>query len=360
MLEVAVSRKRGDFLLDASFAAPTPGVIALFGASGAGKTTLVHCLAGLARPDAGRIALNGSVLFDATRGIDVPAERRRVGLVFQDARLFPHLSVEGNLRYGLKRAPQAERRIGFDQVVALLGIAHLLARRPHALSGGERQRVALGRALLAQPRFLLMDEPLASLDAQRKAEVLPYLERLHSEFDLPIVYVSHDWGEVAALADTLVLLEQGRAVAAGPLAELSARVDLPQLSGRGDAGAVIDARVAGHEPQRGLTRLAFPGGELLAPQLDRPVGERLRLRVRAREVVLATEPPRGISVHNVLAGEVTAISDADGPHALVAARVGPTSFLARVTRDAVHRLGLKSGSAVHVLVKSVALDRFDT
>jgi molybdate transport system ATP-binding protein len=360
MLEVDIKRRVGGFALDVAFAAPTPGVVALFGVSGAGKSSVVHALAGLARPDAGRIALDGEVLFDAAAGIDVPAERRRAGVVFQDARLFPHLSVAGNLRYGWKRAAAAGRRIGFDAVVALLGIAPLLDRRPHTLSGGERQRVALGRALLAQPRLLLMDEPLASLDLQRKVEVLPYLERLRGEFGLPIVYVSHDWGEVSTLADSLVLLEQGRAVASGPLGALASRVDLPQLAGRADAGAVIDATVAGHEHARGLSLLDFPGGRLVAPQLAAPVGSALRLRVRAREVVLATEAPRGISVHNVLAGRVAGISDADGPHALVAVAVGPTRFLARITRDAVDRLGLRTDAPVHVLVKTVALDRFDT
>lgn len=360
MLDVELLRRQGDFRLDVRFAATAPGVVAMFGPSGSGKSSVVLGLAGLVRPDQGRIALGDDVLFDSARGIDVPAERRRVGLVFQDARLFPHLAVAANLRYGLRRAPAAERRIGFDQVVGLLGLESLLGRRTQTLSGGERQRVALGRALLAQPRFLLMDEPLANLDAARKAEVLPYLERLHAEFDLPIVYVSHDWAEVAALADTLVLLEQGSVVAAGPLADLASRVDLPQLAGRADAGAVIEATVAAHEDARGLTMLDFPGGRLIAPRLERPLGAVLRLRVRAREVVLATEAPRGISVHNVLAGTVAAISAADGPHAMVAVAIGPTRLLARVTRDAVRRLDLVIGGPVFALVKSVALDRFDT
>lgn len=356
-LAVALSRRLGAFTLDVTFAAPSPGVVALFGPSGAGKSSVVAAVAGLARPDRGRIAIDGSVLLDTDRGVALAPERRRVGVVFQDARLFPHMSVETNLRYGLNRAPRGERRIAFGPVVEMLGIGHLLARRPHTLSGGERQRVAVGRALLAQPRLLLMDEPLAGLDAARKAEVLPFLERLRDAVRLPILYVSHDWGEVSRLADTLVLLDHGRVTAAGPIAALAADPRLP-LAAREGAGAVFDATVAAHLPGRGLTRIDFPGGALLAPSLEAAPGTRIRLRIPAREVALATEAPQGISVHNILAGTVAAISPGPAPAlAIVAVRVEAATLLAQVTADAVRRLGLAEGVRVFALVKSVAVLR---
>lgn len=356
-LAVHLLRRLGGFRLEVAFEAPTPGVVALFGPSGAGKSSIVAGIAGLARPEQGRVAVDGTVLVDTAQGVALAPERRRVGVVFQDARLFPHLSVEANLRYGLNRAPRSERRIGFVPVVEMLGIGHLLARRPHTLSGGERQRVAVGRALLAQPRLLLMDEPLASLDAARKAEVLPFLERLRDTIRLPILYVSHDWGEVSRLADTLVLVEAGRVVAAGPIAALAADARLP-MAARADAGAVFDATVEAHEAARGLTRIAFAGGGLLAPILDAAPGSRIRLRIPAREVALATERPRAISLHNVLPGTVAAIGPGPGPGlATVSVRIGGAVLPAQVTLDAVARLGLADGSAVFALVKSVAIAR---
>ena len=356
MLEVALRHSLGAFALDVAFAAPTPGVTALFGPSGAGKSSVVDAIAGLLRPRAGRIAVDGVVFLDTAAGIDLPAERRRVGYVFQDARLFPHLGVAANLRYGLARAPASERRIGFDAVVGLLGIERLLARRPHRLSGGERQRVALGRALLAQPRVLLMDEPLAALDAERRQEVLPYLERLHAELALPIVYVSHAMSEVVRLADTLVLLDQGRVAGVGPLAELSRRTDLPVFATRFGAGSVLDATVVSHATERGLTRLAIPGATLFVPLLDLPAGARRRIRVRARDVIIATRRPEAVSVRNVLPGRIVELR-AIGP-GQVAARIdlGGSELLAQLTGDAVAELALAPGAAVFALVKSVAVD----
>jgi molybdate transport system ATP-binding protein len=357
VLEVSIRRRLGGFDLQVAFSAPTPGVTALFGRSGSGKTSVIDVVAGLAGPDEGRVVADGVVFIDTAKGTALRPERRRVGYVFQDARLFPHLSVAGNLRYGLRRAPVGERRIGLDLVVSLLGIERLLERRTHALSGGERQRVAVGRALLAQPRLLLMDEPLASLDAERKSEVLPYLERLRDELGLPIVYVSHDWGEVARLADTLVLLDAGRVVAAGPIGDLASRTDLPMLVRHLDAGSVIGAVVERHDDHRALTTLRFDGGVLVAPRLGASPGASLRVRISAREVILAGRPPESISVHNVLAGAVADIAHESGPHALVRVLVGPTAILARVTRDAVAKLGLGVGAPVYVLIKSVSLDR---
>jgi len=356
MLDVAVTKRLGGFDLDVAFTAPLPGVVALFGVSGAGKSSLVNLIAGLARPDAGHIRVGDDVLFDAGRGVDVPVERRRIGYVFQDARLFPHQGVAANLRYGLNRAPAGDRRIGFDAVVDLLGLEVLLTRRPHHLSGGERQRVALGRALLAQPRLLLMDEPLASLDAARKREVLPYVERLRDELKLPIVYVSHAMNEVARLADTLVLLDRGRVLAHGPLTELAARADLPLADDGFDVGAIFDARVAHHDAERGLTALAFAGGSLLSPLLDLPLGTHRRIRIRARDVVLATRRPEAISLHNILPGTVLDVTPRGPAGALVRIQVGEAVLLARVTRDAVTQLGLRPGVAAFALLKSAVIE----
>jgi molybdate transport system ATP-binding protein len=356
MIELDFRQRLGDFALDVRLSAPG-GVAALFGRSGSGKTSIVRAIAGLAKPADGRIAVAGSVLFDSASGIDVPVEKRRIGYVFQDARLFPHMSVEANLRYGLKRAAPADRPVGFATVVDLLGIGALLARRPANLSGGERQRVAIGRALLAQPRILLMDEPLASLDAPRKAEVVPYLDGLRRSLDIPVVYVTHALDEVLRLADTLVVVDAGRIAAAGPVAELTARVDLGPLVGRFEAGAALDATVAGHDPAFALTRLAFDGGELVVPAVEAPVGTALRVLVRARDVMLATRRPEGISARNVLSGRIVAVALEAGAHAEVAVAVGGTRLRARITRAAAAELGLAEGSPVYAVVKSVAVGR---
>ena len=361
MLEVALRHRFPGFALEAGFASPGAGVTALFGPSGCGKSTILAAVAGLLRPEAGRVVAGGAVLLDTARGIAVAPERRRCGVVFQDARLFPHLSVAANLRYGLRRAPRAAEGPGFEEVVALLGLGALLGRRPLGLSGGERQRVALGRALLARPRLLLMDEPLAALDAGRRAEVLPFLARLRDAAALPILYVTHALDEVDALADRLVLLEAGRVLAEGTVEDLAARADLPALARRRDAGALIGCTVLAQDAARGLTRLGFAGGELVVAR--RPglaVGARLRLRLRARDVAVATEAPRGISMHNILPAVIEAVAEAGEPpgdaEAMLRLRVGPTALLARVTRDSVGRLGLAPGMAVFALVKSIAFD----
>ena len=353
-LSVQARHGFGAFTLDAAFDAP-PGVTALFGASGSGKSTVLSVVAGLLRPRDGRVILDGTTLLDRAAGIDVPAERRRCGVVFQDARLLPHLSVDTNLRYGLRRAPHGATGPSFADVVELLGIGPLLSRRPRLLSGGERQRVAIGRALLSRPRLLLMDEPLAALDAPRKAEILPFLQRLR-DLGLPLLYVTHALDEVDRLADTLVLMQEGRVQAAGPLHALATRTDLPVLSGRRDAGAVLPCTVAAHDGTRGLTRLEFPGGALLVPLRPEAPDGTLRLRLRARDVAVATEPPGGISTHNILPAVVAGV-DAAGPHeCFVALDVGATRLLARLTRDAVGRLDLQPGRVVYALVKSTAFD----
>lgn len=352
-LDFAARHAFAGFTLDAAFRAP-PGVTALFGPSGSGKSTILSIVAGLLRPDAGRVSLDAVVLFDTAGGTCVPPERRRCGVVFQDARLLPHLSVAANLRYGARRAPADAPGPGLEAVVDLLGLAPLLARRPRALSGGERQRVALGRALLSRPRLLLMDEPLASLDGPRKAEILPFLEHLRDGARVPILYVTHALDEVDRLADTLVLVEAGRVQACGPVADLAVRTDLAQLAARRDAGALLRCVVADHDAARGLTQLTFPGGTLLVPLRAEAPGTSLRLRLRARDVSLALDPPRGISSHNVLAATITAIDPAGAHEVFVSLQVGPGTILARITRDAVDRLLLARGLPVSALVKSTA------
>lgn len=357
MIEIDIRLARpGGFALQADFTVPNAGVTALFGRSGAGKTTIIQAVAGVVRPGGGRIAVDGETFFDAARGIDVPIEARRVGYVFQEARLFPHLSVEKNLRYGERRSRAAERPIGFDAVVELLGIGHLLTRRPHTLSGGERQRVAIGRALLAQPRLLLMDEPLASLDEARKAEILPYLERLRDRMRLPILYVSHSVDEVLRLADTVVALQNGRQVASGPVAEVMARPEMVPIVGRFDVGALLDCTVAQHDPAYALSSLAFAGGELRVPLVDLPVGAPVRARVRARDVALALAKPADVSVSNLLPAIVEEIRLQEGPYADVMLKIGEGRMTSTITRESVERLALRPGLALWAMIKSVAVD----
>lgn len=357
MLEVAIRHRyaRDGFAIEAGFAAPGDGVTALFGPSGCGKSTILAAVAGLLQPQKGRVALDGAVLLDTARRIVLPPERRRCGLVFQDARLFPHLSVATNLRYGLRRAPHEATGPGFEEVVALLGLEALLARRPGRLSGGERQRVALGRALLARPRLLLMDEPLAALDAARRAEVLPFLARLRDAARIPILYVTHALDEVDALADRLVLLEAGRVLAEDTVEALTARTDLP-LAGRRDAGVLIGCTVRGAAD--GLATLDFAGGTLVTTARPGPPGTRLRVRLRARDVAVAIEEPRGISTRNILPVTLVAIGEGAGPgEVFLRLAAGPTALLARVTRDSVARLQLRAGMPLWALVKAVTFDQ---
>ncbi|GAB4068134.1 molybdenum ABC transporter ATP-binding protein [Ancylobacter sonchi] len=356
MIEVDIQLARPGFSLASAFTAPGAGVTALFGRSGAGKTTIIQAVAGVVRPDRGRIVVDGETYFDSAGGIDVPIERRRAGYVFQDARLFPHMSVERNLRYGQRRARGADAGIGFDAVVELLGIGHLLGRRPHTLSGGEKQRVAIGRALLSQPRLLLMDEPLAALDAARKAEILPYLERLRDEMKLPILYVSHSLEEVLRLSDRVVALKDGQQIAEGSVAEVMSRTDMQPVIGRFDIGTVLDCTVARHDAAYDLSTLAFPGGELRVPRVEAPLGGAVRARVRARDVAIALAQPVDVSVSNLLPAVVEAITPGEGPYADVALLTGATRLAASVTRESVTRLGLVPGQAVWAMIKTVAVD----
>jgi molybdate transport system ATP-binding protein len=342
-----------DFALDAALALELRGVAAVFGPSGSGKSTLLRCVAGLERAEGG-VRLGDRVWQDGRTF--VPPHRRAIGYVFQDARLFPHLSIEGNLRYGLRRTPEAERRLTLERVARVLDLDPLLARRPASLSGGERQRVAIGRAVLGHPQLLLMDEPLAALDAQRKEEILPFIERLPAEFALPILYVTHAIEEVLRLASDLVLIERGRIVAAGPIEEVTSRLELHEYADRLDAGAVLRATVSRHEAARGLTHFVFAGGELRAPLTPLPEGAQVNIRIRARDVSLALEPPRAISILNVLPGRVVRIGEDGGPQAQVLLDVGAPLW-ARITRASVVDLGLAPGTPVYALLKAVAVDR---
>lgn len=355
MLSVSVEKRRGEFRLRAAFDAPTPGIVALFGRSGCGKTSLVNVIAGLLAPDTGRVQLGDAVLVDTARAISVPPERRRIGYVFQDARLFPHFDVLGNLRYGERRAPRDGHLIALDEVVALLGLEPLLGRRPHELSGGEKQRVALGRALLAQPRLLLLDEPLASLDAARREDVLPYLEALRDRLAIPMVYVSHQFDEVLRLATHVVLLDDGAVVAAGGAAAVALRPELRAIVGPDNVGAVLEGTVTGVDHARGLARLAVGAGELQLGVRGLPAHARVRLQLLARDLIIATEAPRNLSVRNALRGAIARISQDDADTELVEVDVGGASVLARITRAAGEALQLAPGSVVWVLVKAVSM-----
>jgi molybdate transport system ATP-binding protein len=355
MLKATLLKRRDGFTLRAQLEAPTPGVVALFGRSGCGKTTLINLICGLLEPDEGRVELNGTVLTDTGAGIAVPVEKRRIGYVFQDARLFPHLSVLGNLRYGEKRAQSAARVIVFDEVIALLGIQPLLGRRPHQLSGGERQRVALGRALLSQPALLLLDEPLAALDAARREEVLPYLEALRDRLSIPMVYVSHQFEEVLRLATHVVLMDAGSVVAQGSLTEVSLRPELRAIVGTDAVGAVLDGRVARIDANSALVDLRLGTGVLRVSLRDARVGASLRVQLLARDIILATEPPHALSVRNALEGTVaTLTSEQENDAVLVGVDIGGATLLSRVTPEAVEALGLREGTHVWALVKAVS------
>jgi molybdate transport system ATP-binding protein len=354
MLDLHVIKQQGDFGVDAAFVSSEVGVTALFGRSGAGKTSVVNMVAGLVRPDRGHITVNGRVLFDSEKGTHVPPEKRRMGYIFQDGRLFPHLSVKSNLTFGMRFTTDAKLRVGFEAVVALLGIEHLLHRRPARLSGGEKQRVAIGRALLTNPSLLLMDEPLASLDRRRKAEVLPFLSRLCGEFSIPILYVSHSLSEILNLADTMVLMDGGRVTAAGPIEDLVNRVELQRLTGADGLETVITTTVKGHEA--GMTRLLFAGGKMWVPKIDAPSGSRVRVLVAARSVVIALEQPRSTSVQNIFRGRIETIIP--GPGELVDVRIDiGCPLLARITPRALQALELFPGKPVYAMVKSVAISR---
>jgi molybdate transport system ATP-binding protein len=361
MIDANLRLPRRDFTLDVVLALPSRGITTLVGPSGCGKTTVLRALAGLERA-AGRVAFDDEVWQDDARGRFVPTHRRALGYVIQEAALFPHLDVRANLHYGRRRSDLAAQRVALDGVIELLGIGHLLARRTATLSGGERQRVAIARALATGPRLLLMDEPMAALDAARKAEILPYLERLHRELALPVVYVTHAMDEAARLADHLVLMRDGHVEAAGALVELMARSDLP-LNRRDDAGVVIEAQVAEHDRPHGLTRLDCRGTALWVGESAAAPGERLRARVLARDVSVTRQRPAETSILNVLPVVLESVQH-ERTTALLSLRVGNATggaadvgwtLLARITSKSVDTLRLQPGDALHAQVKGVAL-----
>ena len=343
----------GGFDLDVGFDAPARGVTALFGPSGCGKTTLLRCIAGLERMT-GDLALDGEIWQDARRF--VAPHRRALGYVFQEASLFPHLSVTGNLTFGQRRA--ADRGVAFDEMVGLLGLGGLLDRAPARLSGGERQRVAIGRALLSQPRLLLMDEPLSALDSNGKREILVYLERLHDVLSIPVIYVTHDMAEVERLADHLVLLERGRVIGAGALHAMLATGDFP-LSRRSDAAAVVEGTVAAVDAVYGLARVAVAGVEILMPASGARPGQHRRLRIKADDVSICRVAPENTSILNILPATVVEIlGDGQQQATLVLALGSGTEgirLLSRISRKSRDVLGLQPGDAVFAQVKGVAL-----
>lgn len=359
VLDLAVRHRLGAFRLDMALTSRAR-VTALFGPSGSGKTSLINIVAGLIRPQAGHIRIAGETLTDLEQGLVLPPHRRRVGYVFQEARLFPHLSVKGNLLFGHRFVPRRERRPAeLSRVTDMLGIAHLLSRRPDALSGGEKQRVAIGRALLAQPRVLLLDEPLAALDAARKAEVLPFLERLRDAAGLPILYVSHELSEVTRLAGAVALVQDGRIAACGPPAEVFARLDLAAGPGATEPGAVLPAEVVGFDAAFGLARLATPAGELLVARDGLRLGQRLQTRIAAGDVMLALDPPGRISALNILPGIVASLGERrgeGGAMVLLALDCGDARLVARLTAKSVASLGLAAGMPVQAVVKSVSIE----
>ncbi len=353
-IEARFQASLGAFNLDVDLQLPGRGVIALFGHSGSGKTTLLRGIAGLER-FSGRLMVNGEVWQDGK--VFLPIHRRPLGYVFQEASLFPHLSVKKNLTFGLQRIPPAERQIELAQVVEWLGIAHLLDRNPQRLSGGERQRVAIARALLTSPRLLLMDEPLSALDERSKQEILPYLERLHDALSIPVIYVSHSTDEVARLADYLVLMEQGKVQASGPIAEVMTRLDLSIARGQ-EAESILDAVVSAHQPEYHMTQLDTAGGTVNTRLIESTVGSHQRVRIHARDVSIALSPQKDSSILNVLPAKVLEIAPMTDWQMLVRLGLGPDAsvpLLARITRKSYVQLDLKPGREVFAQVKSVAL-----
>ena len=353
-IQASLQHSYPGFALGVDLTLPSRGVTAIFGPSGCGKTTLLRCIAGLERRANGYLCVGDEVWQDDTKRSFVPVHQRSLGYVFQDASLFAHLSVSQNLNYGMQRVPTALRRVSLGQSIELLGIAHLLQRRPDALSGGERQRVAIARALASSPRILLLDEPLAALDSARKAEVLPYLEKLHSELDIPVLYVSHAIDEVARLADHLVLMEAGKVVASGHAEDLLTRLDLSLAHGD-TAGAVLTLTVSQHDEQDHLSTALFSGGLMSLPIQNKNIGQSLRIRVQARDVSLTLQQQSGTSILNILSATVRAIAPDSPGQVIVSLDVGGCALLARITERSARTLALEPGLKLYAQIKGVAI-----
>ncbi|MEP3295768.1 MAG: molybdenum ABC transporter ATP-binding protein [Pseudoruegeria sp.] len=349
---VSVQQAFSGFKLDISFEAPA-GLTVLYGRSGSGKTTVINAVAGLMKPDSARISVDGTVLHDTAKGIWVSPHKRQIGYIFQDARLFPHMTVRQNLTYGQRRSKVSDDRPNFEKIADLLGLEHLLSRRPAHLSGGEKQRVAIGRALLSSPKLLLADEPLAALDDPRKAEILPYFERLRDEAKIPILYVSHAATEVARLATTVVVLDQGGIVMQGPPEEVMANPSVLPTGVRG-AGALLTALVVAHHDD-GLTELNAGGVPLLVPEIAMAIGCKIRVRVAAHDVILSTKPPVALSALNIIPGTIEKIRKGDGPGAIVTLLSPAGLILARITRRSLSGLELVKGMQCYAVIKTVAI-----
>ncbi|VAX20547.1 Molybdenum ABC transporter ATP-binding protein ModC [hydrothermal vent metagenome] len=344
----------GGFSIDTRLSAPGAGVTALFGQSGSGKTTILRLIAGLLKPSEGYLEVNGELIQDSARGIFLPPHKRRIGYAFQEPRLFPHLTVRQNLEYGFKRTSEDERTVEFDKTVEMLGVYDFLSRFPGQLSGGQKQRVAIARALLASPKLLLLDEPLASLDSASKSEIFPYLEKLHNELSIPVIYISHSIDEVARFADYIALVENGKVYASGELMDVLSSLDLPVSRGE-DAGAVVEARVAGHEDRFHLTWLDFPGGRINIPRNDMPVGRKTRVRIIASDVAISVDRPIETSILNVFEAVIVEIKEKSPSQVMVKMDANGAPILARITKKSQSTLGLDVGKKCYAMVKSVAV-----
>jgi molybdate transport system ATP-binding protein len=353
MKDVTLQHRRGGFSIDAAFDLHGSRVTALFGPSGAGKSTIIAAIAGLFRPDFGQITIADQTLLDTATGKSLPPRARRIGVMFQDLRLFPHLSAEANLLYGWRRTTPRPDRDTADEVIALLGLSSLLKRMPHQLSGGERSRVALGRALLMAPRALLLDEPLASLDASRKAEILPYLEKVVRESRIPMLYVSHALDEIARLADRMVVLNQGRVIAEGSLFDVTARLDLFSMAHL-IPGTVMRATILRHDEDHDLTEIGLGGETLVVPRVAQQPGMEIRLRIDAEDVMISLSRLESVSANNVLPATVAAVRE-NGPHADVQLQLTGAQMVARITRRSLERLALRPGLPVYAVIKSVTV-----
>ena len=356
MLSVNITKAFGSFRLETQFEVEEGSITAIFGKSGAGKTSTINAIAGLTRPDVGVIQIGNTTLFDQNLKINLPIYKRQIGYVFQDDRLFPHMTVRNNLIYGTPKNRDVANSLNLTDITVLLELAPLLERRPKTLSGGEKQRVAIGRALLSNPKLLLMDEPLASIDVQHRFEILPFIQRVREKTGITIIYVTHALEEVIFLADQIILLSEGQVTAQGTVEEIMSRLDLHPMTSRFDAGAVISATYSGYDREFDLGELSFDGGTLRIAGLNAEIGIHLRAHIRARDVSLMLDKPKDTSVLNVFKGELIEIRHEEGPQLDLLINIG-TPLIARITRKSLNDLNLDIGSKVYAMIKAVAIDR---
>lgn len=356
MLSVNITKAFGSFRLETQFEVEEGSITAIFGKSGAGKTSTINAIAGLTRPDVGVIQIGNTTLFDQNLKINLPIYKRQIGYVFQDDRLFPHMTVRNNLIYGTPKNRDVANSLNLTDITVLLELAPLLERRPKTLSGGEKQRVAIGRALLSNPKLLLMDEPLASIDVQHRFEILPFIQRVREKTGITIIYVTHALEEVIFIADQIILLSEGQVTAQGTVEEIMSRLDLHPMTSRFDAGAVISATYSGYDREFDLGELSFDGGTLRIAGLNAEIGIHLRAHIRARDVSLMLDKPKDTSVLNVFKGELIEIRHEEGPQLDLLINIG-TPLIARITRKSLNDLNLDIGSKVYAMIKAVAIDR---